>query len=108
MATTTRQWNALAVLIFNISTRLVLTSLAQQQLYIRNFITFGKRHLSAGPVSRIHQTGYANYIDVPSFIDNMLLSELGKNVDGFRFSTYMYKRQGQQWGQAGTWPAVGL
>lgn len=63
---------------------------AQQQLYIRNFINAVNSSINgtdfANPV-----TGYANYIDVPSFIDNMLLSELGKNVDGFRFSTYMYK-----------------
>jgi hypothetical protein len=63
---------------------------AQQQLYIRNFITTVNSSISGTGFAN-PETGYANYIDVPSFIDNMLLSELGKNVDGFRYSTYMYK-----------------
>ena len=36
-------------------------------------------------------TGYASYIDVPSFIDVHIHVELLKNVDGFRFSTYFFK-----------------
>jgi hypothetical protein len=35
--------------------------------------------------------GYAKYIDVGSFIDNHILIELTKNIDGFRLSTYYYK-----------------
>jgi len=63
---------------------------AQQQLYIQNFINSVNVSISGADFAN-PSTGYANYIDIPSFIDNMLLSELGKNVDGFRFSTYMYK-----------------
>jgi hypothetical protein len=40
----------------------------------------------ADPVS-----GYAQYIDAGSFIDNHILVELTKNIDGFRLSTYYYK-----------------
>jgi len=35
--------------------------------------------------------GYAEYIDVGSFIDSHILVELTKNIDGFRLSTYMHK-----------------
>ena len=63
---------------------------AQQQQYIRNFINAVNSSISGTNFTN-PETGYAAYLDVPSFIDNMLLSELGKNVDGFRFSTYMYK-----------------
>lgn len=63
---------------------------SQQQLYIQNFINSVNVSISGADFAN-PSTGYANYIDIPSFIDNMLLSELGKNVDGFRFSTYMYK-----------------
>ena len=35
--------------------------------------------------------GYAKYIDVGSFIDNHILVELTKNIDGFRLSTYYHK-----------------
>lgn len=63
---------------------------AQQQTYIRNFMGLVNSSISGSGFAN-PTTGYAKYIDVPSFIDNMLLSELGKNVDGFRYSTYMYK-----------------
>ena len=36
-------------------------------------------------------TGYAQYIDVDSFIDHHLLVELARNVDGFVVSTYLSK-----------------
>ena len=35
--------------------------------------------------------GYAAWIDVDSFIDHMLLVELGRNVDGYVLSTWLYK-----------------
>jgi len=35
--------------------------------------------------------GYRRYIDVPSFIDFFLLTELSRNVDGYRISSYFYK-----------------
>ena len=43
--------------------------------------------------------GYRNYIDVPSFIDQSLLQELGHNVDGYRLSSYLHKnRSGKLFG----------
>ena len=38
-------------------------------------------------------SGYTNLIDVKSFIDYLLVNEISKNVDGYRLSTYMYKRK---------------
>lgn len=38
-------------------------------------------------------TGYAKYIDVTSFIDYQLATELGHNVDGYRLSGKFYKRR---------------
>lgn len=37
--------------------------------------------------------GYRPYIDVSSFIDFMLINEMGKNVDGYRISTYLHKHR---------------
>ncbi|MFZ4401747.1 MAG: CotH kinase family protein [Bacteroidales bacterium] len=37
--------------------------------------------------------GYRKYMDVNSFIDYFLLSELNKNVDSYRFSTFLYKNK---------------
>lgn len=36
--------------------------------------------------------GYVRYIDIDSFVDYFLLTELTKNVDGYRLSTYFYKQ----------------
>ena len=36
-------------------------------------------------------TGYSKYIDVTSFIDYMLATELAMNIDGYRLSTNLYK-----------------
>lgn len=35
--------------------------------------------------------GYRHYIDVPSFIDQSILQELGHNVDGYRLSSFLHK-----------------
>jgi len=37
--------------------------------------------------------GYANYIDMPSFVDHMLLSEAFNQLDAFSHSVYFYKQQ---------------
>lgn len=39
-------------------------------------------------------TGYPSLIDVPSFIDFMLINELAANVDAYQFSTYFHKDKG--------------
>ena len=36
-------------------------------------------------------SGYANYLDVPSFIDFQIINELANNVDGYRYSTFFHK-----------------
>ena len=35
--------------------------------------------------------GYRKYVDVSSFVDFFLISELGHNVDAYRLSTFLYK-----------------
>lgn len=42
--------------------------------------------------------GYRSFIDVPSFIDEMLLWEFTKNIDGYRKSTYYHK---DKWSNGG-------
>ena len=39
------------------------------------------------------QTGYRSYLDIPSFIDLMILNEFTKDVDAFRLSHYFYKQK---------------
>jgi len=47
-----------------------------------------------GPDFLDPQRGYRAYLDVDSFIDQHLLVEVTKNIDGFRFSTFYHKDRG--------------
>ena len=47
-----------------------------------------------GPDFASAQKGYAQYIDVNSFIDHNILNLLPLNVDAFRLSGYMHKKRG--------------
>jgi hypothetical protein len=39
-------------------------------------------------------TGYPSVIDVPTFVDFMLMNELSSNVDAYQYSTYFHKDRG--------------
>ncbi len=43
--------------------------------------------------------GYPHYIDVTSFVDGILVSELGKNVDSYRLSTFFHKDRDSKGGR---------
>lgn len=45
----------------------------------------------AGPDFADPQLGYLALLDVPSFIDFMILQELGRTVDGYRSSSFFFK-----------------
>lgn len=44
-------------------------------------------------------TGYRAYLDIPSFIDLMILNEFTKDVDAFRLSHYFYKQKDTKGGK---------
>jgi len=64
--------------------------------------TWLKNHLDQfesvlyGPNFTDPAKGYAAFIDADSFIDQHLLIEVTKNIDGFRFSTFFYKERGDK------------
>ncbi len=45
------------------------------------------------------ESGYRSYLDVPSFIDLMILNEFTKDVDAFRLSHYFYKQKDTKGGK---------
>jgi hypothetical protein len=61
-----------------------------QRDWIKNYVNTFESVLY-GPNFADPAQGYAQYIDVGSFIDNHIIIELTKNIDGFRLSTYYYK-----------------
>lgn len=62
---------------------------AQQSQYIKS--QFEKLAITANSSNTSFSQGYPSVIDVPSFIDFMILNELAANVDGYQFSTYFHK-----------------
>jgi hypothetical protein len=64
----------------------------QQEDYIKKYVdSFESTLKSSGYKDAL--TGYRKYINVRSFIHYFLSNELGNNVDGYRLSTYMYKKK---------------
>ena len=70
-----------------------LDSLVPVQLsYLENTVTAFETALISPNFDDPTQ-GYDPYIDRESFIDFILVNEFGKNVDGYRISTYLHKRR---------------
>jgi len=40
--------------------------------------------------------GYRRFLDVPAALDFMIVNEIGKNIDGYIFSAYLYKEKDKQ------------
>ncbi len=62
----------------------------EQKSYIQTFIHQFETALY-GEQFADPQSGYRKYIDVPSFIDFLILQEVARNIDGFKKSSYFYK-----------------
>lgn len=68
-----------------------------QKNYIKNYvINFENITNSAGFANPV--TGYPSVIEVNSFVDFMIMQELGKTVDGYRSSSFMYKDKNSKGG----------
>lgn len=69
-----------------------------KRTYIRNYMRTFQSALTAGTFTN-HVTGFKAYLDLPSTIDFILVNEIGKNIDGFVFSTYLYKEKDSDGGK---------
>lgn len=65
----------------------VVTS--QQSTYIQS--QFTSLETTAHNNNTSVSNGFPSVIDIPSFVDFMLLNELGSNADGYQFSTFFHK-----------------
>ncbi len=70
----------------------------EQRNYIRNYVTEFENALSSDRW-REEANGYKRYIDSKSFIHMTLMTEISKNVDGYRLSTFMYKDRDSRGGK---------
>ena len=62
----------------------------QQRLYIKDYVTDFEYAL-AGPDFRDPEAGYLAFIDVLSFIDYFIITEITRDLDGYRCSVYFHK-----------------
>ncbi len=72
--------------------------LSVQRNYIQDFILSFESALTS-PNFAHELTGYKPYINIQSFIDYFIIIELTKDVDGYRFSTYMHKDKDSKGGK---------
>lgn len=63
---------------------------SQQVTYIQSQFTNLKNSVQNSSVSG----GFPSVIDVPSFIDFMIMSEISSNADSYKYSTYFHKDRG--------------
>ena len=68
-----------------------------QRLYIQNFIRDFERSVASRDPDGADS--YRDYIDLQSFVDHMLITEIGRNVDGYRLSTWLYKDKDSRGGR---------
>jgi hypothetical protein len=62
----------------------------EQKTYIRNHIDNVEFVLNGSNFADSLE-GYPKYFDVPSLMRYIFIQEIGRNVDGYRLSTYLYK-----------------
>jgi hypothetical protein len=77
---------------------------SQQKTYIKNYITSAENALTGSNFSNPN-FGYNKYFNVGSFVDQMVLNEISKEVDNYRYSTYFYKEKDSDGGKLFAGPA---
>jgi len=70
----------------------------EQKQYIKGFIDAFESTMD-GPNYADPDNGYSKYIDEDSFVDNFILTEICKNVDGYRLSSFFYKERDNKGGK---------
>ena len=71
---------------------------SQQRDYIRSFVTKSENTLT-GKGFIDPDEGYQKYMDAASFVDFMLVNELSKEVDKYRYSNYFFKQKDSDGGK---------
>lgn len=76
-----------------------LEDIQPEQLdYIQSYVD-SFEHAANSAIYQYGGKSYDDYIDLKSFVEHFLISELGKNVDAYRLSSYMYKKKDSNGGK---------
>lgn len=78
------------------------TITAAQKDYIQRYINDFEDALQSENFTDANE-GYKAYIDVDSFVDFFILTELGNNVDGYRLSTWLTKDRDEKLKMGPVW-----
>lgn len=70
----------------------------QQKNYISQYLTDFENALN-GPGFKDPVNGFRKYMDIGSFADFQIIQELANNVDGYRYSTFFYKKRDSDGGK---------
>lgn len=76
----------------------------QQRSYIQDYIYATESSLTGSNFDDPNN-GYNKYLNTGSFIDQMILAEIAKEVDNYRYSTYFYKEKDSDGGKLFAGPA---
>ena len=67
----------------------------QQKTYIQNFFINFENTMNAND----YVSNYEDFVNVDSWIDYFLITELGKHIDAYKYSFYMYKTKDSNGGK---------
>ncbi len=71
----------------------------EQLEYIKNYVREFEEALASSDFTNSLGKNYKEYINVGSFVDYFILSEISKNVDAYRLSTYFHKDKDSKGGK---------
>jgi len=71
---------------------------SQQKAYIHDFLLDFENSLN-GSSFKDPNIGFRKYLDINSFLDFQIIQELTNNVDGYRYSTFFYKKKDSDGGK---------
>jgi hypothetical protein len=67
----------------------------EQEGYIQGYVRNFENAIANSP----QNSDYLNYLDLRSFVDNLILNELSKNVDAYRLSSFYHKDKNSKGGK---------
>jgi len=67
----------------------------EQRNYIQNYITDFEEMMNAPN----YEENYRDYVDVDSWVDYFLVTEIGKHIDAYKLSFFMYKKKDSNGGK---------
>lgn len=76
----------------------------QQRSYLENYVNEAENNLAAYNFDD-PDIGYNKYFNIGSFVDFLILNEIAKEVDSYRFSTFFYKKKASKGNEIYAGPA---